>query len=206
MCAYTRFTSAPPILYRKYHETFWFDDVANYLQIRYYSIEGRIINCFRYVDLHEENKNVFSYEFASILRDVGSAFSSVLDTFVSEINSKEKRYNITDYLSYLNSEIKGIEDVGVELNFPLQKRMIFPYVDLSDHRNKLIWWDSYNIVKHIDIKNYKEGNLSNVLYGVASIAIIYKLMSPAGHPGSSLFINIGYFDPPNLLTSSIYPY
>jgi hypothetical protein len=72
----------------------------------------------RYVDVHYENSNTFSYEFASILRDCGSVFSSVLDASIkgSAFTDKEKT-NIADYKSFLKAQDNTDEiwtNIGVQ--------------------------------------------------------------------------------------------
>jgi len=69
-------------IYKHFSKEPWYYDITSYLFQRYSSIEMRLMETFRYVACHPRNKNTFSYEYASILRDAGSVFSSVLDRLV----------------------------------------------------------------------------------------------------------------------------
>ena len=72
----------------KYQGKEWFLQATKYLSSRLSSVESRLITAFRFVELHTENRMSFSYEFASILRDLGSTFSSVADILVRGIDPK----------------------------------------------------------------------------------------------------------------------
>ncbi len=140
MSSYTSFAAAKAELNSKYGKNNWFSGVNGYLFLRFHPIEKRILETLRYVDLHSKNINTFSYEFGSILRDIGSTFGSILDEFVRNTTSKaQKRYDIRDYREFLASEIKGIKDLGVQLKMPFMNNMVLPFDDITDTQKQLIW-------------------------------------------------------------------
>jgi hypothetical protein len=74
----------------------WFRELRAYIMMRYHPLEDRMISTFRYVECNPENFNVFSYEYASILRDAGSVFGSTMDTFLThEEYPKSEKENMT---------------------------------------------------------------------------------------------------------------
>ena len=76
------------------------------MKIRFLPIVDRLDNTLRYVDLNPKNMSVFSYEFASILRDIGSIFSSICDSYVSGVKNDNKIHTITHFRRFLLSEMK----------------------------------------------------------------------------------------------------
>ena len=189
--AYRGWSYLKSYLYEKYHREEWFDEIVDYLHNRYWPIQERFFATFRYVDLHPRNASVFSYEYASLLRDIGSVFSSALESLVREVSSDTRdRYDIMDYRRFLVNEVQNIENVSVELQVDVERNILTPFHGISDPSKRISWWDAYNSVKHSDIHRFEDGCLSNVLYGFASIAVIYQLVHETG-PGQRAFL-IGF--------------
>jgi len=82
MPVYSSYSSCEHKLFSKYKENTWFNAVLGYFTIRYPPIEARILDTLRYVELAPKNATAFSYEFGSILRDIVSVFSSILDKLI----------------------------------------------------------------------------------------------------------------------------
>jgi len=181
----------------------WFNSLLGYLAFRYHPLEDRILDTLRYVDLHPKNKATFSYEFGGIIRDIGSTFSSVLDNLVRKATMKSQaEYNITDYIEFLINNTADIELIGAQLSMPFNLNLVLPFDRIKDKkivpRDRLTWWNPYNNLKHSEIGNYQDGCLSNVVYGMASLAVLYTLMFPKGSKRRAegrLFYRIGYFTP-----------
>jgi len=209
MALYSGFESCKHQLYSKYEKEPWFVEVLGYFTIRYPPIEARIVDTFRYVEFAPKNASTFSYEFGSVLRDIGSVVSSILDKLTRNTAKKPTgRYDITDYLKFLIRDVKAIELIGVELNCPFRQRMVFPFYRIADAKilwkDRLMWWTPYNNLKHSEINNLSDGCLTNVVYGTASLAILYKLIYPYRHI-SRFFSFIGYFKPMDTVYSYSFP-
>jgi len=200
---YTSYSSCKAKLNAKYAKNLWFHEALGYLSIRYYPIERRIIDTLRYVELAPENSTAFSYEFGSIIRDIGSTFSSVLDKFVKN-TTKKSNLDIRDYRSFLAKEINDIDSIAAKLTTPFKRNLVIPFVAIHNDKSRLNWWVAYNNLKHSEIDNLEDGCLSNVIYGVASIAIIYNLIQNRAAEGR-LFPLIGYFKPLENLGPFIFP-
>ena len=206
MTSHTGYSYCKPKLYSKYGENAWFNEVLGYLSIRYRPIEMRMLGTLRYVELHPRNKNAFSYEFGSIIRDVGSTFTSILDRLVrNTITTPRERYDIRDYREFLINEVKDIELIGAELNYSFAHDMVLPFDVISDPSTRINWWNAYNNLKHSEIDNYKDGCLSNAVYGIASLAILYTLMSPNRMAEGRLFSLVGYFRPLEMVKKYLFP-
>src|SRR5215217_9457148 len=79
--------------YQDHHEEGWYIEAWEYLKERRTFVQKRFIECTRYVEVHCENCNTFSFEFASILRDCGSVFGSVLDAMIKGSAFRSRRTN-----------------------------------------------------------------------------------------------------------------
>lgn len=200
---YKSFRSCGTALHSKYGAEAWFGETLGYLQLRYHPIEARIIDTFRYVELAPRNKSTFSYEYGSIIRDIGSVFASVLDRFVRSTHGKGD-YDIMDYRNFLADEITDIELIAAQLRTPFTSNFVLPFEEIRDTKSRLDWWDAYNNLKHSDIENFQDGCLTNVVYGMTSLAILYSLMATLPIR-EQLFSLIGYFKPIDAIKKYSFP-
>jgi len=184
------------LILHKFSSESWYSELSAYISQRYDSIEQRTIDTFRYVDCHPANSKTFSYEFASILRDAGSTFSSVMDKLVrhSLTVPSTRILSIGDYVEWLQNLEPKIHLASAELAYPLTERLLVPFRALGEADTTIVWWKAYNDVKHSDIDKYKEGSLENALNSVAGLAVLYAL---AGSWATTmkLFRKIGIFNP-----------
>jgi hypothetical protein len=183
----------------------WFRELRAYIMMRYHPLEDRLINTFRYVECNPANINVFSYEYASILRDTGSVFSSAMDRLLSQTQyprgGKKSTYNIVDYCNWLTENVEKIEQVTLGLNYPIEHKYLQPLKGISDTTKKMEWWIAYNCVKHHDMKKSFKGNLGNALNGVAALAVLY---ASSVSRGIRLFEEIGFFEPQAFVEKSMF--
>ena len=186
---------------RKFGKEPWYGDVHAYLIQRYNSIENRMIETFRYVACHPDNRNTFSYEYASMLRDAGSVFGSVMDRLVRETSPDSGLLDIRDYTRWLRQldiefsrgKFAKIHFIAADINYPLKKRALFPYLPLKDEDGRLEWWNAYNDVKHSDIDKFHVGNFENSLNSVAALAILLALFGEEESYSIRLFYQIGFY-------------
>lgn len=166
--------SLSPVLEKKYGNQDWFTRIQIYLVNRHEHIQQRLLRIFRYVELHPKNATTFSYEYSSLLRDIGSVFGSFLDNIMKSASPSTKgRLNINNYCEFLTSEVDDIDKICAEINAEYNQRYLFPFHCIKKFNPH--WWDAYNNVKHTDIENLQDGCLGNVLYGFASLSILKNL-------------------------------
>jgi hypothetical protein len=179
------YANRPLSIYRKKE---WFREVQIYLRRRYPSILNRLINLFRFVELDPTNACCFSYELASLLRDIGGTLSSVLDCIVKGHRKlpKDKILNIGDYRNFLNNEIKNIENVVVILNVDFKEKSVFPFEGFSGKKIDSNWWSAYNDVKHLEIYSIKKGCLSNIIYSFCALSVLYDCIKSGARIGSEV--------------------
>lgn len=181
----------------RYGNETWFSEIADYVDERYSVIKERLVQTFRYVQLHPDNGDTFSYEFISILRDCGSVFTSALDKAVSKTQPQiQGKLNIVHFRDFLKSSIPTISQRPI-LVLPLYPRVLLPYSAFAKSESKPRWWDSYNDVKHSEVDNYKAGNLRNVMNALGALAILCEEMGI--FLDSSIFTSIGIKYPPTVI-------
>jgi len=196
MSLFDTYASCGAQLYSKFGKEPWYEELYGYLSLRYFHIERRISEASRYVEICPENKMTFSSEFASVIRDIGSMFGSLGDELVKNTLAGPKRdYDIRDYLKFIVNEVKDVELIGVRLITPFLHHFVFPFENIKS--STPAWWTAYNNLKHSDIDNFKDGCLVNVVYGIASLAILFVLMDNLGvfKYRSELLFDIGYYQP-----------
>jgi hypothetical protein len=178
--------------YLDHHEKEWYIEAFEYLKERRTFVQKRFIECMRYVDVHSENSDTFSYEFASILRDCGSVFSSVLDAMIkgSAFTAKNKT-NIGDYESFLKAQDDTVYLYSVHFRSRFPYGLILPLYSLKNNHHPK-WWLAYNKVKHSEYDAYQFGNLGNATTALASLLILETIF---GRPRSDeIWTNIGFQD------------
>jgi hypothetical protein len=179
------FAARDNILYQRYRNNPGFDELVAFISNRYFAIETRLHETFRFVDLHPNNASTFSYEYASLLRDVGSAFDSALKVFGRQVEGTQNP-RIHDHLVFLRQNLPlkkpsvspELTHLSVELASDRADRFLLPFTGVRMDSNKAnlpSWWEAYNDVKHLEIEKLGEGNLKNVLNASAALFALFVL-------------------------------
>jgi hypothetical protein len=197
MSSYDSYASCAPQLHSKYGKNAWFEVLYGYSSLRYFPIERRMIDASRYVEISTENRRSFSYEFASIIRDVGSTFGSLLDVLVKKAVGKKGDLDIRDYIKFIVDEVKDVDAIGLRLKAYFTRSFVFPFENVRKSPPTLEWWTTYNNLKHSDFDNFRDGCLVHAINGLASLATLCVLMDYYGtfSHQSELFIEVGYYSP-----------
>lgn len=173
-----------------YQNQDWFKLANAYCTNRFGAIESRMYGVFRYIELHQDNGNTFSYELASILRDCGSVFNSTMDAIVKGsgfITKSESSFR--DYKQFFLSHDPNI------YTYSLQIRSLFPNGAIAPFKGMEIapyvpkWWDAYNRIKHNEHEEFKSGNLDNCINALSSLALILNFARC--FTSDPLFVNVG---------------
>ena len=184
---------------RKLQETFaeesWFSEVTSDIDHKYLTIEQRLVQTFRYVQLHPDNGGTFSYEFNHILRDSVNALTSALDKIIRRSRHPNKvDLNFSDFRNFLHSNIPYLYRRSVT-PLPASNLLLLPFRVLSKSEAVPGWWNSYDQIKHSETHNHKEGNMRNAVNAVAALAIMRDDMGVTA--SGFLFDNIGVEHPPD---------
>lgn len=161
--------------YQDHHEKEWYVRATEYLRERRNFVQKRFTECLRYVDVHPGNSETFSYEFASILRDCGSVFSSVLDAVIKGSTPGKRETNITDYKSFLQAQDDTVHLYSVHFRGRFPDGLILPFYSLKNSKSPG-WWNAYNKVKHSEYDAYESGNLGNATTALAALVILETML------------------------------
>jgi hypothetical protein len=179
------------VLANKFGDQNWFANAASYLSSRLPSVEARLQTAFRYVELHSENRKAFSYEFASILRDSGSAFGSVVEALLQgTMGAPKRRYTFANYRRFLRQEVPDIHKRTVHWRPCFPNGTVVPFEELQTATGTPKWWVAYNNVKHSEYDEFRMGNLENCVKAVSALALLGRLMG-LFIMSDQLFVNVG---------------
>ena len=183
----------------------WAKAPLDYLATTHMAIGSRFKESFRYVSLHRENAKTFSYEFASILRDAGSAFGSFSDAVVRASNPNKgwrRAPNIADFFDFYSQYAPDLPKAYIEmigLSGPIRLQPFWGWT----RRQAPAWWKAFNHVNHSEYKYATEGNLQNTTNAVAAVEIILR-RATSNQKGTGLFSSWGGpWEPGQLGTSHI---
>lgn len=176
--------------YQDHHENAWYIQAYEYLVQRRAFVQKRFVECIEFVEEHSENCDAFSYQFASILRDSGSVFSSVLDAMIRGSGCVARgQTNIAHYKSFLKAQDNTIYLASVHFRSKFPYGLILPLYSLKSSRSNPRWWLAYNNVKHSEYDEYRFGNLGNAATALASLVILETVF---GKPSTDkIWTNIG---------------
>jgi hypothetical protein len=178
------------MLQRRFEKEGWFLEAKSYWGSRFAPIKARLQDTFRYVELHTENRAVFSYEYASILRDCGSVFGSVIDVFVryTKDGSRDTQYKFADYREFLRREVPDVHSDTLQIRRLFPNGLIIPFEDLDTETGIPKWWDAYNKIKHTEYDEFRMGNLENCITALAALALLGHQMG--AWVNEPLFVNV----------------
>lgn len=168
----------------------WFDEAVAFFSSRFPPVEDRLRASARYVEFRTDNRSTFSYEFASILRDSGGIFGSVLDALVRGYKSANTtpQYHFGHFREFLEEHVPDIERSTVVLRSQFPAGLFVPFEEMSSAGGPE-WWDAHNAVEHREYYEFQRGNLENTATAVAGLVILGFLMGAAW--ADDLFVNIG---------------
>lgn len=159
----------------------WFPEIQEYLSSRRQSIIERYEETFRYVSPEPKNKNAYSYEYASILRDVCSVFDSVLKETISQKGLSYSR--MPGHMQFLKTYEQNLNYFHMQF-LNNQTSLLYPFEPDTD--GLPYWWNAGNKVKHNEGKNKEKGSFEHATNALAALTIL-KAAYNAGGPGNSIF-------------------
>ena len=128
----------------------------------FYELEQNFADCIKYIPNTAEHENVWSPKFATIILNSCSIIDSIL-----RVKSND---DITNYYNRISKDVSLRWAVfwGV---FPT---LIDPFKKWRNTKTyrPLLFWNSYNKIKHDRYKNLKLATLSNALESLGALLII----------------------------------
>ena len=155
-------------IFRSYRLRPWYQTTLEYLDKRYLSIHSRYENTFRFVSPESDNAKSYSYEYASILRDIATVFDSTIKKILDETSGTQDR-KIHGYLDYLRQFESNLNYISIQF-LDNQHSLIYPFKPSDDGNPE--WWKAYTSVKHFEIDGVQNGNFE---YCTTALAGIFAL-------------------------------
>lgn len=150
---------------------------------RYYCLlEKKFLSTVDYVEIHKDNFNCYSNEYALLLQAIGAELDNVFKLYC-DFNLTDRK-TIADYAQYiLNSSPKIVEYrikiVGNDIE-------LTPFLawDIREAAKSLRWWSAFTNIKHNRNDNFKNANQNNVLNILAALFMLetmcFKKFSKVG--------------------------
>ncbi len=133
----------------------------------YLTIEEELAKTSRYVEPIGQ-EGVHSFEFARIIIISSIEAEALFKSICKVLDPEAEAGNIGQYKDTILKHIPNIVEAKV---YPRRlRREIYPFENWSDTR--LLWWDSYSLVKH-NRKDYIE--MASYINAVTAVAAVYIL-------------------------------
>lgn len=136
--------------------------------LEYYEmLESDFNNFMNYIELKPENYYITSNQSIKQLETVGDEFERICK-IICGFNLENKK-DIIDYSVVVFENIKDISKTKVIVENP-SNIVLEPFKGWCEESPyNLFWWKSYVDIKNNRIKNFKQGNLENLLNALAGL-------------------------------------
>ncbi|MCR5731802.1 MAG: hypothetical protein K6G51_02530 [Sphaerochaetaceae bacterium] len=138
---------------------------------RYYkTLEKRLIEIISYVEIHYDNFDAFSNEYALLIQAAGAELDNFFKVFCG-YELSERKY-ISDYAGHILTSYSDIVKQSVII--PDYNIEITPFGgwELTAPAQSLDWWKSFDLLKHNRAENGSKANQENVLNIFAALFLL----------------------------------
>lgn len=148
----------------------------------YLSLEGDLSNTSRYIEPFGQ-ENVHSFEFAKILILACTELESVLKTICNEVDGNPGG-TIADYKRTILGRYPKI--VTAHVSVSRLGKDIYPFSGWDT--GKLVWWNSYQAVKHNREEAFQDATYWNAVNALSALYIaIFYLAKVVSFPYNKLY-------------------
>lgn len=137
------------------------------------SLEKDITKLKNYIQIHQDNFEVYSFELSKLLQLSCSEIDSVCRLLCNTIDGSNNYFdesiysgNITQYKNTILDKYPNF--IKTEIHIPDLETILIPWEDW-ENKDSPGWWRSYNKVKHYRHSSFKEANLKNALYSMSAL-------------------------------------
>lgn len=145
----------------EFHSNYW-----NY----YLMLEKEVLEALEYVELSTDNFSTYSNKFAALIRSIGSELDVFFKVYCDIPADAIK--NIADYAQIIFIKYSNI--VNEEVRIKGTDIVLRPFEGWDKDRAKqsLLWWESYDNVKHSRVACFDQASLKNCIYALAALYLI----------------------------------
>lgn len=137
--------------------------------VKYFAmLEERLVSTEKFVAFENQNLDVFSIEYASIINDCCGLINGFCFELCRTVIKNKTRFDIKDYKSFIYNHLQKDELVycGKFILQPWEKLLNNP---ISDKTSNPLWWDDYNQIKHSGKPNFMKATLRNAISCMAGM-------------------------------------
>jgi len=174
------------------------------------SLEKDITKLKNYIEIHQDNFEVYSFELSKLLQLSCSEIDSVCRLLCKIIDTDNDYFdesifsgNIAQYKHAILGRYPNFTKAKIFV--PDLEAILTPWQDWKNEDSPG-WWKSYNKVKHYRHSNFKEASLKNVLYSMSALMTLnlYLYRSVMSTPYANPSPSTNFFDSdycsPHLIT------
>ena len=137
----------------------------------YLNLEEKFINTTKYVEVTKDNYFTYSIEYTSLLLNICSEIDVIFKE-ICNFNQNDHKC-IKNYFKVVNAKFPNILKEKVTSSFDSIE--LTPFCGWTS-KDRPVWWENYNNVKHGRLKNFNSGNLENVLNALAGLYILERYL------------------------------
>ena len=153
----------------------------------YQFLENKLLESSEYVSIEKTNYDTFSSNFIFLFLSICSEIDSLAREYCKILSVDNDLGGIIDIIDKIisnnqpnsNSKLK-LRNARVETKPPFEKQHFVPFQKFE--MNTSSWWSDHNKIKHNRTEkdgvryNYQKATLKNVLYAVAALYILIRLI------------------------------
>ncbi|MCG2757628.1 MAG: hypothetical protein L6263_04280 [Desulfobacteraceae bacterium] len=139
-------------------------------------LEDELDKISRFIEINEENYNVYSIELTKLLLSICSEVDVVAKLLCKEVDiilyDKIKgsgNANISTYRTVIHTIFPEFYKTNVAI--PYYNLSFAPWNSFKENKSPA-WWNEYNDVKHERNLNFKKANLENILNSMSGLMIL----------------------------------
>lgn len=136
----------------------------------YLMLEDRFVHTLNYVELSEDNENVYSNEYAGLIQMIGAEIDSFFKVYCGFGASETK--NIADYYRSITTNYPGILTQEVSIKAANMTFKPFDGWNGAQPKQSLFWWLAFDNIKHSRTANKKDASQKNALYALSALFLL----------------------------------
>lgn len=135
----------------------------------YKALEEDVEKLSRYIEITEDNFNVYSVELTRLYLSICSEVDVLLKLLCEQVSGKKPNENINYYREVIQEYLPRL--ANHEIHCSGLREHIKPWEEFEAGQSPS-WWKYHNKVKHRRSEYYSKANLRNVLYALSGLFIL----------------------------------
>ena len=146
------------------------EEFLNNYWVYYLMLEDRFVHTLTYVELSQDNEDVYSNEYAALIQMIGAEIDSFFKVCCG-FNASDIK-NITDYYHSITTNYPGILTQEVSVRAANMTFKPFDGWNGTQAKQSLFWWLAFDNIKHSRTANKKDASQKNALYALSALFLL----------------------------------